>query len=75
MKFAFFAMTLGAVVLLAGCGRKDPIDIGVGDAGISSGTGGEGAGPTGTQGDLPAENPGADAPNADNGTGTDAPSP
>jgi len=57
------------VLALAGCGRtQNPDDIGVGDASISGGTGGEGSGPTGTGGSEPADNPGADSPN-DNGTG------
>jgi hypothetical protein len=63
MKRVLFVLSLIATGLLAGCSRGgDPVDFGVGDAGVSSGTGGEGSGPTGTQGGLPADNPAADAP-------------
>jgi hypothetical protein len=63
MKNAVLAFGLSSLLALAGCNRGgDPVDIGVGDAGISGGTGGEGSGPTGTQGNEPADNPAADAP-------------
>jgi hypothetical protein len=63
MKRVLLALSLFATGFFTGCNRGgDPIDIGVGDAGVSSGTGGEGSGPTGTQGSLPADNPAADAP-------------
>lgn len=62
-------LAICGVLAAAGCGRsKEPADFGVGDAGISGGTGGEGSGPTGTGGSEPGGNPGADS-KGDNGTG------
>lgn len=72
-KLVYLFCGLCLVTTLA-CNRNGDVGAGVGDAEVSGGTGGEGAGPTGTQGDTPAENPAADDPTA-NGTGTDAPSP
>jgi hypothetical protein len=69
MRNLLLACGLGLVLSLGGCNRGgEPLDIGVGDAGISGGTGGEGSGPTGTQGGEPALNPAADSPD-DKGTG------
>jgi hypothetical protein len=64
MRIAMLVIGIVAAAALAGCSRNgQPLDAGVGDAGISSGTGGEGAGPTGTQGSEPADNPAADGGN------------
>lgn len=61
MRITVLIIGLTVSMALAGCSRKgEPFDAGVGDAGISSGTGGEGSGPTGTQGSEPADNPAAD---------------
>jgi hypothetical protein len=61
MRIAVLVIGLVAMVAFEGCSRNgQPFDAGVGDASISSGTGGEGAGPTGTQGNEPADNPAAD---------------
>ena len=65
MKRVGLAMALAMLAAFGACNRGgDPIDMGVGDAGVSSGTGGEGSGPTGTQGSVPADNPAADATNS-----------
>lgn len=69
MKRVFVSFGLCALLAAVGCARgDDPVDIGVGDASVSGGAGGEGSGPTGTGGSEPADNPAADAPNS-NGTG------
>jgi hypothetical protein len=61
MRIAILVIGLVAMMALEGCSRNgQPLDAGVGDASISSGTGGEDAGPTGTQGSEPADNPAAD---------------
>jgi hypothetical protein len=73
MKQFFFAATLIGLLSLAGCSRNgEPVGAGIGDSGISGGTGGTGSGPTGTGGDEPGENPAGDDLKA-GGTGTDAP--
>ena len=69
MRSLLLAGGLGLLLSLGGCNRGgEPLDMGVGDAGVSGGTGGEGSGPTGTQGGEPALNPAADSPD-DKGTG------
>lgn len=59
---------------LAACAKNgDPVGAGIGDSttsGGDSGAGGDGSGPTGTQGSEPA-----DDVRQESGTGTDAPSP
>ena len=65
--------------LMAGCGRNqadgratgiDGTDAGItGDPGISTAPGGQGSGPTGTGGQEPADNAGAEE-GADTGPGT-----
>jgi hypothetical protein len=68
MRKSLLFILLGTIIALAGCNK----DAGSADVGpsssISGGTGGEGAGPTGTSGGEPADNPAADNPAA-NGTG------
>jgi hypothetical protein len=62
MRHLLVGLALCTSLAVVGCGRGDePADFGVGDSGISGGTGGEGSGPTGTQGSEPADNPAADA--------------
>ena len=69
MKNLLLVVAACLALSVAGCNRGgEPLDIGVGDAEISGGTGGEGSGPTGTQGGEPALNPAADSPDS-NGTG------
>ncbi|HEX3725528.1 MAG TPA: hypothetical protein VHV08_04770 [Pirellulales bacterium] len=71
MKITSLLVVLALLVVAAGC---NPGADGVGAPYSSGGgTGGQEAGPTGTQGDAPADNPAAETPGA-NGTGTDAPS-
>ncbi len=73
MKHLLFTATLACLLGLAGCSKNgDPVGAGIGDSGISGGTGGEGSGPTGTGGDVPGENPAGDEIHS-GGTGTDAP--
>jgi len=73
MKYLLIVLSLGSALALAGCAKDgDPVGAGVGDAGISGGTGGEGSGPTGTGGATPGENPAGDDIHS-GGTGTDAP--
>jgi hypothetical protein len=73
MKQMLFATCLAMVVAAAGCSKNgDPVGAGVGESGISGGTGGEGSGPTGTGGGVPGENPAGDDIHS-GGTGTDAP--
>jgi hypothetical protein len=72
MKKALAALAAVVAIGLAGC---NPGAEGVGDPytdSESSGTGGEGAGPTGTSGGEPADNPASQTPGPE-GTGTDAP--
>jgi hypothetical protein len=68
MRKTFYYVALGTIIALAGCNK----DAGSADVGpsssISGGTGGEGAGPTGTSGGESDDNPAADNPAA-NGTG------
>jgi hypothetical protein len=73
MKHVLLSAALIAILGLAGCSKNgDPVGAGIGDSGISGGTGGTGSGPTGTGGDTPGENPAGDDLKA-GGTGTDAP--
>ena len=69
MRFRLFALLALATIGAIGC---NPGAKGVGDSYISGGTGGEGAGDTGTDGDTPANNPASQTPGPE-GTGTDAP--
>ncbi|REK19521.1 MAG: hypothetical protein DWQ37_00160 [Planctomycetota bacterium] len=77
MKHAILALSLTLLFTLSGCADKegDPIGAGIGDSGISGGTGGEGSGPTGTGGGVPGENPAGDEVHEEVGTGADAPGP
>jgi hypothetical protein len=59
LRVLLVTIALGALMGPAGC---NPGAQGVGDPYTSSGAGGEGSGPTGTQGDDPASNPAADTP-------------
>ncbi len=69
MRSLILTFGLGLLLSLGGCNRGgEPLDMGVGDSEVSGGSGGEGAGPTGTQGDTPAFDPAADSPD-DKGTG------
>jgi hypothetical protein len=61
----YSALALFILVLAVGC---NPGASGVGDPYVSSGTGGEGAGDTGTDGDTPANNPASQTPGPE-GTG------
>ena len=63
------AATILGFGTIAGCtAQSGPADTGAGDSSyISSGTGGEGAGPTGTSGDAPAENPSPGVSASDDG--------
>jgi hypothetical protein len=74
MKHVLLAASLILACFLAGCtdAEGDPVGAGIGDSGISGGTGGTGSGPTGTGGGVPGENPAAEVPGP-GGTGTDAP--
>jgi len=74
MKHALFAASCALCLALCGCGdaEGDPVGAGIGDSGISGGTGGTGSGPTGTGGGVPGENPAGDEIHT-TGTGTDAP--
>jgi hypothetical protein len=74
MKHAILALSLATLLGLSGCTDKegDPVGAGIGDSGISGGTGGEGSGPTGTGGATPGENPAGDEVHEQRGTGTDA---
>jgi hypothetical protein len=58
------------ILLVLGAVGCNPGASGVGDPRVSSGTGGEGAGATGTAGDTPANNPASETPGPE-GTGTD----
>ena len=69
MRYRLAALLLLVTLSAWGC---NPGKSGVGDPYVSGGTGGEGAGATGTDGDTPANNPAAETPGPE-GTGTDAP--
>jgi hypothetical protein len=74
MKSILAAASFALLVALCGCkdSEGDPVGTGIGDSGISGGTGGTGSGPTGTGGGVPGENPAGDVLDS-GGTGTDAP--
>jgi len=73
MKHILLATSLALFLTFAACNKNgDPVGAGVGDSGISGGTGGTGSGPTGTGGGVPGENPAGDDLKS-GGTGTDAP--
>lgn len=74
MKHVLLAASLVVCFTVAGCtdAEGDPVGAGIGESGISGGTGGTGSGPTGTGGGVPGENPAGDDVHT-TGTGTDAP--
>ncbi|MEX0978521.1 MAG: hypothetical protein WDZ48_06700 [Pirellulales bacterium] len=73
MKHLVLATIIALLLALVGCNKDgDPVGAGIGDSGISGGTGGTGSGPTGTGGGVPGENPAGDDIHS-GGTGTNAP--